>query len=614
MFAGLISFEQSISAWGDQDKILTALAPYSLDKPRDRWATDKHLLLQVATRTGSTSADIYQHKESGIAVAFWGRLDNRPDLIGQLEAEHKAPDDELIALAWLKWGEHCPEKLIGDFAFAIVSPRTGVVFLARDVMGVKPLYYRIDENGVFFANSAAAFKPLLLGTLTSSEEWMARFLLELSDSNTDTAYVEIKKLPAAHSLSIHADGRINIRRYHQFVIDAPVENRRDPKYLEAYKAAWQEAVACRIPATGSIGAENSGGLDSGSITAELARQLATDVDRLFAFGCCHGAREPEYIMDTAMKWKLKNNILFSHDISNYCFETAERMMRVYGYPLSYDENIFTSPIYRSCEIHSIGTLFSGHGGDQMVTSSNVQSIRLELIDNKEWLAFWRILSGSFPAKTARFIKNIVISKRSTTPYREGWVQTREAIWRYQFLKNEIITKYNLETSNLAAASYDEGIRNINRLAIKLFEMPYMSERIEACSLEASSFGIDYVWPMLDQRLVQQWLSTPSIWKINDGGLPRYLHRKAVAGISTEKLAWSLNKDLGNYPNVVVKNVKDFRPKLLQMLESLNEKHSPIICLVDMDKAKKIVSNNYDNYWDNIGDEIVKRLKILDLYL
>ena len=177
MFAGLISKEQPVSAWGDSDKILAALAPYSLDKPRDYWAIDRQMLLQVATRNDAITAAIYKHSESGVAVAFWGRLDNRPDLMAQLDATHTASDEELITLAWLKWGEYCPEKLIGDFAFAVCSPKTGIVFLARDVMGVKPLYYRADNHGVFFASSAAAFKPLRLGTLTRSQKWMAEYML-----------------------------------------------------------------------------------------------------------------------------------------------------------------------------------------------------------------------------------------------------------------------------------------------------------------------------------------------------------------------------------------------------------------------------------------------------
>lgn len=613
MFAGLISIEQPVSAWGEPDKILSALAPYSLGKPRDFWATDRQLLVQVATRTGAESATLYQHHESGVVVAFWGRLDNRADLLAQLAAGHKASDDELIALAWLKWGEHCLEKLIGDFAFAVASPKTGTVFLARDVMGVKPLFYRADEHGVFFANSAAAFKPLRLGSMTPSQEWMARFMLGISQSHVDTAYEEIKKLPGAHSLLIHADGRLSLRRYHQFIDDAPVENTRDPKYLEAYRAAWQEAVACRMPTSGNIGTENSGGLDSGSITAEVARQLCEDIDRLYAFGCCHGSLEPEFIMDTAMKWKIKHNILFSHAMGEYAFVHSERMMQVNGYPLEYDENSYMLPTFQSCVMHSIGTLFSGHGGDQGVTQSNVQAIRNELIDHRQWQALWRILPGSVPAKLARLLKNIITARQAHAPCREGWVETRNAYWRYQFLDDALVSRFNLEEVNAAAASYDEGMRRTSQLVIKLLSTPYVSTRLENCSLEAASFGIDYVWPMLDQRLVQQWLSTPAIWKVNDGGLSRFLHRSAIAGVSTDRVTWSPNKYLGVYPYATDSKTNDFRPILDDLLESLYERQSKVLGLLDTAKAEQLISTHVDENWDYLGEESIYRLKILNLW-
>ena len=86
---------------------------------------------------------------------------------------------------------------------------------------------------------------------------------------------------------------MNLRRYHQFIDDAPMEKTRDPKYLEVYRATWHEAVACRMPSSGSIGTENSGGLDSGSITAELARQLGHGIRRLHGLGFCHETLEPE---------------------------------------------------------------------------------------------------------------------------------------------------------------------------------------------------------------------------------------------------------------------------------------------------------------------------------
>jgi hypothetical protein len=99
LFAGLISKEQPVTAWGNPEQILSALAPYNADAPRDVWIDSRHCLMQVATRTGATSAAIYRHSESGLAVAFWGRLDNRSDLQAQLGAGQDAVNEELLALS-----------------------------------------------------------------------------------------------------------------------------------------------------------------------------------------------------------------------------------------------------------------------------------------------------------------------------------------------------------------------------------------------------------------------------------------------------------------------------------------------------------------------------------
>lgn len=543
MFAGLISREQPVSAWGDATKIMAALAPCSLDGPRDHWAAGRQMLLQVNTRSAADSAAIHQHPESGVAVAFWGRLDNRPDLIRQLDAGHKASDDELVALAWLQWGERCPEKLIGDFAFAVASPRTGCIFLARDVMGVKPLFYRADEHGVFFASTAAAFKPLELGALTRSQKWMAEYLLGLSHSHTETAYVEIKKLPGAHCLLLHADGRMSLRRYHQFIDDAPFEKKRDPKYLEAYRAAWQEAVACRMPASGNIGAENSGGLDSGSITAELARVLGADIDRLFGMGFCYEALEPGYIMATAMKYRMKNTRIFSHDLSGNWHDNLLRENSVHGYPHELGSASSHTPFYAHCAQQDIGVLYSGFGGDEAVTNPGGVPVRLELWDQRHLAGLWQILPGAMPMKLARLAKTVKTSwnmPKNHAGFMAAWKQR----WPYQFLNARMLEQYGLENRYFASATYDERFRRINDAAIYLLSRPYAPIRLQNCTLMAASYGIDYVWPLWDSRLVQQWLSTPSIWKVGDNGMGRYLHRRAVSGTAADAVAWKQSKDMG----------------------------------------------------------------------
>lgn len=601
MFAGLISKEQSASAWGDPDKILTALAPYSFDKPRDVWASDRLMLAQVATRTGAESAAIYQHPESGVAVAFWGRLDNRPDLVGRLSATAGAGDDELIARAWLKWGEHCPGQLVGDFAFAVASPKTGVLFLARDVMGVKPLYYRSDADGVFFASSAAAFKALRLGTLTRSQKWMAEYLLGLSYSHTETAYEEIKKLQGAHSLLIHADGRMDLRRYHQFVDDAPVEKTRDPKYLEAYRAAWQEAVACRMPSSGNIGTENSGGLDSGSITAEIAKQLGRNgIDRLHSIGFCYAPKEREFISATVRYCGIIHDIQIADDFSSDASNIRQRIIDTNGYPHEDSNSQWHYPFYQYCQQHAIADLFSGFGGDEVVTCPGTLHVRAELFAQRSWPALWQILPGNWAYRCGRLAmtawRSKFIAKRNNY-----FLSLWKIRWQYQFVIKKILDRYDLENRYFATATYDEGFRKINDAALFLLSRSYASTRLENCTVLAASYGVDYAWPLWDQRLIQQWLSTPAIWKVGDGGVARNLHRAAVAGVAPDKVVWNPSKDMGctlNQKNSETACNKAILGRILELAGSLQ---GDAYAVIDLAKLRQIVKTGIERDWR--GEEV-----------
>jgi asparagine synthase (glutamine-hydrolysing) len=586
LFAGLISKGQPVSAWGSPDKILDALAPYSLDRPRDVWATERQMLVQVATRTGSTSADICRHSESGVAVAFWGRLDNRPDLIAQLDAADKASDDELIALAWLKWGEHSPEKLVGDFAFAIASPKTGVVFLARDVMGVKPLFYRVDEHGFFFANSAAAFKPLRLGTLTPSREWMARFMLGISFQDVGTAYEELKKLPGSHCLLVHSDGRMNLRRYHRFNFDAPVERKRDPAWLQAYQAVWQEAVACRMPEQGPIGSENSGGLDSGSITAELAKQLAEKRERhrLHGFGFAYAGLEPEYIMEVARHCEIANNYLKSGEIAEPAEGWNSKELRIAGYPNEHPNGTSHAAFYAECRLHGIGTLFSGFGGDE-VTTLDGSALRLELYDRRDWRNLWDILPGAWPMRAGRFALTAYRALNELPTSIPGRKKRVDEYWTDNFVRAEMHGAYPLYQDYMACIANFRQFRTVNAHAAFNLEQAFIATRLSNCTQMAASYGVDYVWPLWDQRLVQQWLSTPSIWKMGPGGIKRNLHRNAAAAAGPDKMVWKPHKDMG-YGQSLDGACAESNIALFEQLRGLvQDMPAELAAVVDADKAR-----------------------------
>ncbi len=102
--------------------------------------------------------------ETVVTLAFWGRLDNRAALAEALDrpADGQDPltDAQLVLAGWRRWQERLPDHLLGDFALAVVDPHRQGVFLARDPLGVKPLYYRLSQRGLSFATSVAALRAL----------------------------------------------------------------------------------------------------------------------------------------------------------------------------------------------------------------------------------------------------------------------------------------------------------------------------------------------------------------------------------------------------------------------------------------------------------------------
>lgn len=568
--------------------------------PIDHWMAERQALMQIATQNGAVSAALYVHPESGVVVAFWGRLDNRAELSQALGSLPGSGDDALVAEAWLRWGERCPERLIGDFAFAVASPRAGTVFLARDVMGVKPLYYRADADGVFFANSVAAFSPLQIGTLTPSRRWVASYLLEVSQSHDETAYEEIRKLPGAHSLLIHADGRTSLRRYHRFIDDAPDERRRDSRWLDSYQAVWQEAVACRLPRNGPVACENSGGLDSGSITAEVARQLGGDVNRLHAMGFCREALEPEHIMATAMRWKLKHNALFSHDGS--LESDGRRSLAINGYPQEHSNGASHSPFYELCAQNGIGTLLSGFGGDEAVTYPGGVPARLERLDKRDWLGLLRILPGPLPMRLGRLAKTLRTGMK-LPQHHAGLMASWKARWPYHFLSRAALSEFGLESRYFDAATYDERFRTINDAVLYLLSRPFAPTRLENCSLMAAASGIEYAWPMLDQRLLQQWLSTPSVWKVGDGGMSRFLHRRAVAGTCPDIVAWKRGKDMGFAAGEARMAAADNRPLFHQALQLTESVPHLLESVLDVAKVRKMAEQGIREDWRGVEVQV-----------
>lgn len=234
-----------------------------------------HAMLETTPEDGLDRQPLRSRSGERWIVAD-ARVDNRGDLLALPPAGDAGaltstiPDVELILRAYERWGEACPEKLVGDFAFAIWDAERRCFFCARDPLGVRQLYYHCagasfrcaTEMHALLADERVARRPHLPS--------MALFLAHNYAERDETLYEGVHALPPGHAMIVTAS---SVRRRAFWQPDArrtlPVSS--DDEYAARFRDVFSEAVRCRLRASRPLAADVSGGLDSSSVACEAER-------------------------------------------------------------------------------------------------------------------------------------------------------------------------------------------------------------------------------------------------------------------------------------------------------------------------------------------------------
>jgi len=225
-----------------------------------------------------------------LALSFNGEIFNyvelREDLKARGHAFRTTSDTEVILAAYAQWGAECLARFNGDFAFALWDAREKRLMLARDRMGVRPLYYTRHDGTLYFASEikallavpgvAAEFDPLAFADIFT--HW--------SPLPPRTAFKDIFELPAGQMMLVGADGRATTRTW--WDLDFPDASdagdaRSEDAIAQEVLALLDDATAIRLRADVPVGSYLSGGLDS-AIVATLAARRVGDRLRTFSVG------------------------------------------------------------------------------------------------------------------------------------------------------------------------------------------------------------------------------------------------------------------------------------------------------------------------------------------
>ena len=215
------------------------------------------------------------------AIVFNGSIYNYPQLREELIAlGHSfvsSGDTEVILKAYAQWGEACVARLSGMFAFAIWDGRRNALFMARDRMGIKPLYYSMDSRRIRFASNPQAL--IAGGDIDTSIDPVAlhhQFTLHAVVPAPRTVLSGIRKLPPAHTAVVTHSGSLEQSSYWTLSARRPAEKLSDDEWIERTHAALRLAVKRRLEiADVPVGVLLSGGLDSSLLVGLLAEAGAS---------------------------------------------------------------------------------------------------------------------------------------------------------------------------------------------------------------------------------------------------------------------------------------------------------------------------------------------------
>ncbi|HEX2781685.1 MAG TPA: asparagine synthase-related protein, partial [Gemmatimonadaceae bacterium] len=190
------------------------------------------------------------------------RIDNRAELTSALglDPRRAVTDAELILRAWERWRDHCPARLVGDFAFALWDGQAERLFCARDAMGVRPFYYHASSRLFAFASEAKALFVLPEVSREIDPLQVARFVEGIVDDRDGSFFRAVRRLPAAHALTVDAAG-LRIVRYWRPDPAREVRYSHADDYADAFRELFAEAVQARLRSVHPVGAALSGGLD-----------------------------------------------------------------------------------------------------------------------------------------------------------------------------------------------------------------------------------------------------------------------------------------------------------------------------------------------------------------
>lgn len=305
--------------------------------------------------------------DGSCVITYNGEIYNHRDFRQNLEEKGykylSHCDTETILHLYEEYGPDCVNKLRGMFAFAIWDRNKQELFVARDRLGVKPLYYVHDSDGNFFF--ASEIKALLESNAVRPELNFTVLPDQLANHGTsfdETLFSGVKRLLPGHFL-IWNNGRIRIEKYWDVEFEPKDEDRTDDDFIQEWLELFRRSVQLRLMADVPLGMFLSGGIDSSAICAMMSQMVDWPIQTFSVGFKEREANEFEYARIVAKKFKTEHHEItitpeqFFAELRNLVWHEDE--------PIGFSASIPLYFVSRLAEEH-VKVVLTGEGSDEIL--------------------------------------------------------------------------------------------------------------------------------------------------------------------------------------------------------------------------------------------------------
>ncbi len=490
-----------------------------------------------------------QVRDDAVAL-FDGRIDNGDELRRALALPPDEAGDggRLLLAAWRRWGAEAFDRIIGDYAAVLWDRRARRLLMATDPGALRTLFFWRQGGRLLFATEQRGLwaDPEVVREI--DEQQMAVWLAMLPREPMRTFFRGVQRVPPGHRVE-WSGGEVRLVRWWRPEEVPELRLGRDADYEEALREGLERAVACRIGAGESIGSQLSGGLDSSSVTALAARQLAAQGRTLTAFTAAPRQPPGEQPYLFTDEWPLAaavaaaypniHHVRVDNDGAPLLDAVAQREAGNDWPVLNASNTVWLNGIDRAARERRIGVMLVGSMGNFTISHDGGELMagqlrRGDLPGALHTVAGLRRGGGRSWLGIAGVAADALLPVRLRRRLRALAGKPEPGLYDYSAVRPAFLARAGIaERAEHVACNLRNAVGHDSR-ALRLAGLDRTDHRGQWAMGTRRLFGVEPRDPTSDRRLVELCLSIPDTQYLKDG-VPRSLIRRAMRGIVPEAL-------------------------------------------------------------------------------